>query len=699
MSFRFLSTTAVLLLFAASLAAQDADPRGRWEGTIEGIGLAFDVDLAREGEVWSGDISIPAQGLVDRGLREISFAEGTLRFEIDGIPGKPRFEGRLAEDGASVAGEFRQGGGKLAFSMKRGVDPLVAARAALEGFDARVEALLKDFETPGLALAVVRRGGVVATRGYGRRELGRDEAVTSKTLFAIGSTTKAFTAFGLECLAAEGKLDLDRPVREYLPGFALEDPVACEAATLRDMLCHRTGLPRHDLVWYNALDLDLAGIARRLRHLEPNAGFRETWQYNNLMYATAGHVGALVAGGDWEALTRRTILEPAGMSATLFSTEEARAVADHATPHARRGDDVVPIAFRRIRNVGPAGAILSNAEDLGRWLRLLVGRGELEGRRLLPEDRFDDMITPRMAMGTLPDSDRTTPTAYAMGWMVDSYRGRLRVHHNGAIDGFVASVAFFPRHDLGIAVVANGDGSPVVDLVAGELVDRIMGFESEDRAQPLLAQLKRARRLEKESEERERADRVAGTQPPRPLADYAASYLHPAYGEVAVRASEGSLAFTFHGISAPLEHWHYEVFRAGEDPVDPAWKGLKLQFRPDVTGRVEALEIALEAAVAPIRFERAPDPRLRDPAHLARFAGSYRLAGRTVTVEVAGTELRLTVPGQPTYALEPGPGGRFSLKGLDGFSVQFEEEPAGTVARVVFRQPNGIFSADRVEGN
>ncbi|MDX1644557.1 MAG: serine hydrolase domain-containing protein, partial [Thermoanaerobaculia bacterium] len=241
-----------LLLVSSSFAQVTVD--GHWEGEIRtpGPALRIDVDLETDASgVLTGDISIPAQGARDLPLADISRDGSSIRFAIPGIPGEPTFSGTLSEDGTRIAGTFSQGGQELEFELERAEDPVARARGALEGFGAAIEQALADFNAPGAALAVVAGGETVWAEGFGHRDLEAEKPMTPDTLFAIGSTTKAMTSTLLGMLVDEGKLAWDEPLREVLPTFELADPMISARVTPRDLVTHRTGLPRHDLLWYN----------------------------------------------------------------------------------------------------------------------------------------------------------------------------------------------------------------------------------------------------------------------------------------------------------------------------------------------------------------------------------------------------------------------------------------------------------------
>ncbi len=249
----------VLVLLAAPAAmacAAPADPpslAGHWNGTLKlgGVTLDYDIDFTRKGTGWAGDITIPAQGAKDLPLEAISLAGDQVAFKLTGVPGDPSFKGKLSADGRSIKGTFTQGGQSTEFSLSHAADPAAAMKTSLEGFDAVVDKAIGDFKVPGLAIAVVKDGEIIYARGFGRRNVDKNLPVTLKTLFAIGSCTKAFTTFVMGTLVDEGKLDWDTPARTYLPGLRMSDPIATESITPRNLVTHRSGLPRHDLFWYN----------------------------------------------------------------------------------------------------------------------------------------------------------------------------------------------------------------------------------------------------------------------------------------------------------------------------------------------------------------------------------------------------------------------------------------------------------------
>ena len=474
--------------------------------------------------------------------------------------------------------------------------PDIAALAAeLDAYAARAR---EDWETPGLALAVVKDGAVVLARGYGVRELGRPEPVDEHTLFAIGSTTKAMTAALLAQLVAAGKLAWDDPVQRHLPEFRLHDPWVTREATVGDLLTHRAGLGNADLLWYGSgrtrSDL-LAAVPR----IEPAYSLRSRFLYQNVMYGVAGEVAARVAGRPWEELLAERLLAPLGMGRSAPTLAAAAGRGNVASPH-----DLVEGTLRVIDNepvdsIAPAGAVWSSVSDLTRWLRMLLAEGKWEGREVLSEGALADLLRPQTLVtgGAYPTDELTRPhwSTYGYGWFQQDYRGLMVHYHTGSIDGMVALVGLVPERELGFAVLANRDHAELRHALWWRTVDLFAaGGATRDWSVELRELYGKARAEREKARAEEEAARVAGTRPSLPLERYAGRYEHPVFGAAEVRHEEGRLRLLVGPrLSAGLEHWHYDTFRAR---WDRAWQGHELVvFQLDAGGEPSRLLASGEA--------------------------------------------------------------------------------------------------------
>lgn len=476
----------------------------------------------------------------------------------------------------------------------------------LEGFDAWLEAEMEKWRVPGVAVAVVHKGDVVLSKGYGWRDVDKKLPVTPETLFAIGSCSKAFTTFDIALLAQEGKLDWDKPVRNYLPTFRLYDPVASENATPRDITSHKTGLPRHDFMWYGS-PFTRDELFDRLQYIQPNTAFRSSYYYQNLMYMTAGILVGRVAGSSWEQFTQERIFDRLGMKDSNFSVADSEKSSNASLPYDIRDDKVVAVPFRNLDNCGPAGSINSNLVDMLKWLKLHM-TGKHEGEELLPQAALKEMHSPQTIIPTTPDMlwteyDDVKHTTYALGWAVQAYRGRTMVRHTGGIDGFITVVSFLPDDDIGVIILTNLDGNNLSSVIHFDLYDRLLGLERQPWSERIETFFNKLREQGEKGKQEALASARKRTKPSHAVADYAGTYTHPAYGDFKVTFDGKGLEATYNGLEATLTHHHYDVFQMqGKKNFDFF---LLVQFDSDIQGNVSGITAQLEPTVEPIRFTRS----------------------------------------------------------------------------------------------
>jgi CubicO group peptidase (beta-lactamase class C family) len=560
--------------------------------------------------------------------------------------------------------------------------------AALEGI---IEAERQRFGLPGCAVAVVRGDEVLVARGFGTRDLAGERPVSKHTLFAIGSSTKAFTASLCGALVDDGLLEWDRPVRHYLPRLRMHDPVATELLTVRDMLSHRSGLPRHDLLWYGNEKLRRDDLVERLQHLQPNKTFRELWQYNNLMYVTAGYLAGELMGCSWEQAVRRRLLEPLGMGNTNFSVLESQQSPDHALPHAPTAEGLVEVPFRGLDLAGPAGSINSCVADMAKWAMAQVNGGVVDGKQVISPAALKQLHAPTMVLGEDPTGaiwPEAVNLAYAMGWFVQTYRGHKVVHHGGDVDGFATMVALLPDERAGIVVLCNVDPCGLRDALPYVVFDRLLGLDPlpwgeryKEFYDSLLGGFRAAAAHKKAS---------AATAPPsHPLDAYAGRYHHPGYGDVTISLDGDRLVPHFNDLQLRMEHIHYDTW--GMHLPVPDHPPLDMTFETGAGGSVTALHIPLEATVEPIVFLRQADASLSDPAVLRRYAGAYAMAPLTMQVELDSRDrLVAEIVGQGRLVLAPTTERKFSAVELPALTFEFIVDETGAVTKVV-ADPVGIF--------
>jgi CubicO group peptidase (beta-lactamase class C family) len=498
-------------------------------------------------------------------------------------------------------------------------------------------------------------------------------------------------------LADDGKLDWDKPVREYLPTFKLWDDFASEQMTPRDLLCHRSGLPRHEFMWIGS-PFSRQELFNRLSFLEPSHNFRTVFQYQNQMILTAGYLVGELSHSTWEEFTRKRIFEPLGMTSSSFSIEDMKAAADHSLPYGEKKDKVVEIPYRNIDTVGPAGSINSNIVDMANWVILNLNKGKFAGQQVVSEAAMTQIQSPQMVIQDplflfLHNFPELFYPSYGMGWLITSYRGHTMLNHGGNIDGFSAMVSFMPRDNMGLVILTNLNGTFLPYAVMYNIYDRLLGLDQvgwSQRFKELIDKMK----VEREKANKEAGkDRQPNTKPSHPLEDYVGEYAHPAYGTLSVSKAGDGLKAKHNGMEFVMSHYHYDVFELKEETFGLA---LKATFGMDIKGNIVTVSVPFEPTVKEIVFTLLPEKKLTEQSFLVKLCGSYELQGQLLTIQIRGENtLVVTLPGQPPMELVPYKGTEFNIKGVPGYSVEFKQDAAGVVTEVIFHQPNGTFTAKK----
>jgi CubicO group peptidase (beta-lactamase class C family) len=465
--------------------------------------------------------------------------------------------------------------GVIALSMvigfARGAEPV----DPLAGFDEYAKAAIADWRIPGLAVGIVKDGGLILARGYGTGRAGEEVPVDEETIFPIGSVTKVFTATCLAVYVEQGKLKWDDPVVRHYPEFELYDPFLTKDVRVEDLLSHRVGLETADLVAYRG-DYDRGEILRRLRYMQPATPLRSKFIYNNHLLTTAGEVLERVSGDSWETVVRSRVLEPVGMSATVASREEVDGRRNVSTPHVlTEGKLVVDPSWKRgpgyegferfHKAVAPAGAIHSNVVDMAKFVRMYLDEGAVSGKPILKTSTVRTMLAPHsvVPVEATPQPNFAYPRFYfgcGLGWHLRDYRGRKIVMHGGS-SGAVA--AFMPEERIGVVVLANR-GCGIVYMLMHDIFDRLLGIPRtwtnrdwlvEAEENPAKQAAAKLTRLE--------ASRKKDTRPSLSLGSYAGTYECDLYGKLVVVESEGALRVKFGAsMAGTLEHWEQDTFRA-----------------------------------------------------------------------------------------------------------------------------------------
>lgn len=568
------------------------------------------------------------------------------------------------------------------------------AQAALDGFDAIAEQALIDYRVPGVAIGVVVDGTLIYAKGFGWRDLEKKLPVTPDTLFAIGSCTKAFTAFGIGLFVDAGFLHWDQSIIDVIPEFRLFDQYATQNLTFRDLLTHRSGLPRHDLMWYNS-KLSRKEVMGRLRYLEPTSDLRTRYQYNNLMYLVAGYALEQLTGKPWEELTREKILKPLDMHRTNFSVAEMQKESDFAFPYIEKGGVFKKMAFRDVSPIGPAGSINSSVSELAHWVQMHLSGGFFAERSLISPATLQEIHSAQVIVPGAPETKESLLCAYGLGWGISSYRGLNLVSHDGGIDGFTSVVGLLPQHGVGVIILANRNLTSLPRFLSLQAIDLVLELPFIDWLKEGLDGIKKSKEVAKTKKVNEDLSKKAGTQPSHPLEEFIGLYEHPGYGVVTIEYADGKLRAVHNGLICKLDHWHYDIFMISEEMQDLLLprEGMKLAFHANLKGEIDELRAPFEPNTSDIIFKKKGETALSTLDYLRQFTGFYEIYGYTVEIALRDHTLHAIIPGQPLYELVPTAENEFTVKSLAGYSVRFLLDDQGMVEEVLLIQPYGAWSA------
>jgi CubicO group peptidase (beta-lactamase class C family) len=567
----------------------------------------------------------------------------------------------------------------------------------LAGFETVCNQILKEWNVPGISIAVVEKGKVLFTGGFGYKDYENKKPVTENTLFAIGSCTKAFTASLLSPLLKEEKIELDKPITDYLPELKFYSNELTANVTVRDVLCHRTGLPRHDFAWYSGAFESREAMLHHIRFMEPSAPLRQTFQYNNYMYAAIAALAEKLGGKSWDELIKNQLLLPAGMPQSTTTIKDFNEATDFAYGYSGKNGKITRLKFldKSLLPMAPAGGINASAKDMANWLLMWTNKGRVNDKEIISRDFYNQSVSSQMIVnGNLPAS--AVPDYYffnyGFGWYTASYGGRYGVAHGGNINGFSAFASFFPTDSIGIYVCVNQHNSAVPRIINNIIADRLIGMPGRDWNKMLKTPALTA--------EANAAHNNITAKPSHALTAFSGVYKNDGYGTITIAAAANGLTGTFNRWKLSIKHRHnnYFVFTDEEGVLDES-QFLKGQFMISPEGEIVSLKIPFESAVKDIEFTKqvqAPTAKV----DLKQYCSDYDFNGTAVKVFLSETNvLKALVPGQPEFELIPVKQDEFNVKGAKGVSIKFERDEKGNIPAAQFIQPNGTFKVKKISAD
>ncbi len=566
----------------------------------------------------------------------------------------------------------------------------------LKGFDSYMDQVMKDWNAPGIGIGIVVGDKLVFAKGYGFRDYGKKLPYTTTTTQPIASNTKLFTAVAVGLLVEEGKLRWDEPIKQFVPTIRFYNDELDRSVTIRDMLSHRTGVTRHDSIWYKSA-FTRRELWDRLRYLEPAAPLRTKFLYNNLMFTAAGQVVEELSGQTWEQFVQRRIFDPLAMSRSTLTIEDNIKGPEPAVPYSERRDSAElyrqPYYTAEVA-IAPAGAINSNVQDLSRWVIALLNGGKVDGKQVIPAAVLRETMAPSLGLPNNALESRgwgeNLNSYYGMGRTVSSYRGHLLAVHGGDLPGFHSQISIMPNDNIGVIVLVIGDQvAPMYNGLTYNIYERLLGLS----LTPWSERLNEIRLKNKAAGTKARASadvgRVPGTKPSHPLDDYVGEFAHPAYGVVTVTRGEKDLNFEFNSIKMPLTHFHYDRFDTPDDEEDGKFS---LNFRTNPLGEIEGVEISMDEAA--VTFTRRVPAALSSDTTLQAYAGTYMSPSGGKTVVAFQPGKGLSIRGGPD--LQPWQPSQFRIKEFPDVVISFTVE-GGKVLAMRQRDPSGEFVFPRAQ--
>lgn len=404
---------------------------------------------------------------------------------------------------------------------------------------------MKDWNIPGLAIAIVKDGKVVVSKGYGVRDLDTRQPVDENTLFMIASNSKLFTGTALAQLEYNKKLSLNDRITTYFPDFQLYDTTTTVLVTIKDMLGHHLGTKtfQGDFTWWNS-DLSRQEIMQKMRLLKPSQTFRAGYGYCNSCFLTAGEVIPKVTGQTWEKYVLDSLVAPLQMTHTSTLGANMAQMPNAATPYTNTYSKMLQkVPFDNVDNLGPAGSMVSCVSDLSHWIQLQLDSGRFEGKQVIPWPVLQKTREGNTLIYTR-GSGANHFYAYGLGVFMKDYNGKMLYEHTGGADGFVSNVCFLPEEKLGITILTNNDNQAFFELLRYQVIRAYLNLPYVNMSKSSLAGFnsERAESLEKIAT---LSARAKGNRPALPITAYTGTYENPLFGKIVLSAEKNDLLIRF----------------------------------------------------------------------------------------------------------------------------------------------------------
>ena len=575
----------------------------------------------------------------------------------------------------------------------------------LKGIEKQFNAVLESTKAPGFAVAIVEGDKIIYAKGFGYADYENKIPADANTLFAIGSSTKAFTSALLGLHREVDKLTFDDRPRKHIPELEFFNDDMDKNILIKDLMRHSTGLPRHDGSWYFFPSHSKDSLIAKIKYHEPFTGVRQKWYYNNFGFLLQGVITERITGKTWEENIENKFFKPLGMDRSKTTIAGMKSSSNAAIGYDLDADrKITKMDYYDIAGMSPAGSINSSVYDMSKWLITWINDGKYRDEQIIPKDYIKEAMSSQMVVAAgfpskeLPDAQFAN---YGYGWFLHSYKSHYMVEHGGNIDGFSASVALYPSDSLGIVVLSNQNGSQVPKLIRNIAADYMLKVNKTDWVEKHKNDLEKSLEVMEEAKDNTETSNVKNTKPSHTKLDYTGTYEQKGYGKFKIIIENDSLFSELNEDKLYLNHFHYDTFELLEVKngiVDTAAIGnsIKINFSTNIAGDIDYGRVDIEALVDPIAFKRTPNIIDMDAKALEQYVGDFDLMGTEIKAYIKDENvLYVFVPGQPEYALIPTATHKFNFKTLEGFKIEFLESDDKSINEVKFIQPNGTFVAKR----
>ena len=575
----------------------------------------------------------------------------------------------------------------------------------LKGIDKELNSLLEATKAPGFAVAVVEGDKVVYAKGFGYRDYENKIPVDANTLFAIGSTTKAFTSAMLGKLRDDKKLSFDDNPRKYIPELEFYNDDMNKNIIIKDLMRHSTGISSNDDSWILFPTYNKDSLLLRIKHEKPVTGIRQQWHYNNYMFLAQGVLTEKITGKSWEDNITNYFFKPLNMTRSNATIAEMKSATNAALGYRLENDGRIrKMDYLDIAGMSPAGSINSSVNDMAKWLRAWLNEGKYNDKEIIPVSYLNEAISSQMVItGALPSTNSPDIhfANYGYGWMLSSYKGHYRVEHGGDVPGFTADIAFFPSDKLGIVVLTNQEVSDVPVLARNIIADRMLKEEKINRVQRYIDRQERTRELEEENGVENTSFKIENTKLSHSnIEDYTGNYYNPGYGTFEVYTKNDSLFLHTTDINRQfyLSHYHYDTFEVF-DVKDLSFREFEINFITNIGGAISEAMLDMAGTRDAIPFKHMPKVIHLDSNTLKQYCGEYEVGESTLRVftKEHDSGLYLFISNdQPEFELSATEAHKFSfeLSGVE-FRVEFENPENNVFKELIFIQSDGAFKAVR----